>query len=200
MSGTRILPADVPPPTVWELARTFNGIALASFGGGLSAWSREIVVQRRGWMTETEFLSAMTICRLLPGANQVNVAIFVGARMHGLSGAAAAVAGLVALPFVIVVGLCAFATEYQKIGAIHHVLAGVTPAAIALTLSMVWQTGRKTLRGLVPFALCLATAIAAAVLRVPLWTTMLVLGPVGVAWSYHRDAAPAPVPAPDTPR
>lgn len=197
MSETRLLQADVPRPSAWELARTFNGIALASFGGGLSAWSREIVVHRRGWMTETEFLSAMTICRLLPGANQVNVAVFVGARMHGLAGAAAAVAGLVAVPFVIVVGLCAFATEYQKIGAIHHVLAGVTPAAIALTLSMVWQTGRKTLRGLVPFGLCVATTIAAAVLRVPLWATMLVLGPVGVAWSYRRDT---PVAVPDPPR
>ena len=27
-----------------ELAWTFNHIALASFGGGLSAWSREVIV------------------------------------------------------------------------------------------------------------------------------------------------------------
>lgn len=176
----------VPRAGLWELARTFNAIALASFGGGLSAWSREIVVQRRGWMSETEFLSAMTICRLLPGANQVNVAVFVGARMHGMAGAAAAVAGLVAVPFVVVVAMCASATRYQSIGAIRHVLAGVTPAAIALTLSMVWQTGRKTLRGLVPFALCAATTVASALLRLPLWSTMLVLGPIGIGWSYRR--------------
>ncbi|MGI4748320.1 MAG: chromate transporter [Janthinobacterium lividum] len=175
-------------PSLWELARTFNTISLASFGGGLSAWSREIVVMRRGWMNETEFLSAMTICRLLPGANQVNVAIFVGARMQGMGGAAAAVAGLIAIPFVIIVALCAFATRYQHVGAVQHVLAGLNPAAVALTLSMVWQTGRKTLRSMVPFALCLATTVAAAVLRVPLWATMLVLGPVGVFWSYRQPA------------
>ncbi len=29
-----------------ELAWTFNHIALASFGGGLSAWSREVLVRR----------------------------------------------------------------------------------------------------------------------------------------------------------
>ncbi len=61
-----------------ELALTFNHIALASFGGGLSAWSREVLVVEKQWMGEAEFLSAMTMCRILPGANQVNMAVFAG--------------------------------------------------------------------------------------------------------------------------
>ena len=36
---------------------TFNHIALASFGGGLSAWSREVLVVEKKWMGEEEFLS-----------------------------------------------------------------------------------------------------------------------------------------------
>jgi len=47
-----------------ELAWTFNHIALASFGGGLSAWSREVLVVEKQWMGEAEFLSAMTMFRL----------------------------------------------------------------------------------------------------------------------------------------
>ena len=35
-------------------------------------------------MTDEEFLSAMTVCRVLPGANQVNLAVFVGARLRGV--------------------------------------------------------------------------------------------------------------------
>ena len=35
-----------------EIALSFNHIALASFGGGLSAWSREVVVVQKQWMTE----------------------------------------------------------------------------------------------------------------------------------------------------
>ena len=66
-------------PSLLELALTFNHIALASFGGGLSAWSREVIVVEKGWMAEEEFLSAITMCRILPGANQVNLAVFVGA-------------------------------------------------------------------------------------------------------------------------
>ena len=62
----------------------FNHIALASFGGGLSAWSRQMVVEQQRWMSDAEFLSAMTVCRVLPGANQVNLAMFVGAKLRGV--------------------------------------------------------------------------------------------------------------------
>src|SRR5262245_66468225 len=80
-------------PSLLELALTFNHIALASFGGGLSAWSREVIVVEKGWMAEEEFLSAITMCRILPGANQVNLAVFVGAKFRGGGGAIGAVGG-----------------------------------------------------------------------------------------------------------
>src|SRR3954463_4312803 len=68
--------SDEPAPervSLGTLAWTFNHIALASFGGGLSAWSREVLVVEKQWMREEEFLAAMTMCRILPGANQVNM-------------------------------------------------------------------------------------------------------------------------------
>ena len=40
--------------SLFELAWTFNHIALASFGGGLSAWSREVLVVEKEWMAEEE--------------------------------------------------------------------------------------------------------------------------------------------------
>src|ERR1700742_696498 len=85
-----------------ELALTFNHIALASFGGGLSAWSREILVLEKKWMGEAEFLSAMTMCRIMPGANQVNMAVFAGSKMRGALGVAAALFGLCLMPVVLI--------------------------------------------------------------------------------------------------
>src|SRR5258705_10696344 len=84
-----------PSPSLRELALAFNQIALASFGGGLSAWSREIVVVEKKWMQEEEFLSATTMCRILPGANQVNMAVIVGTQFRGIPGALAAGLGTV---------------------------------------------------------------------------------------------------------
>ena len=195
-------PAEQPPagnnlafaataerPSLIKLATTFNGIALASFGGGLSAWSREIVVMRRGWLTDAEFLSAMMLCRLLPGANQVNVAVFVGARMRGVTGALAAVLGLISVPFGIILLLVGFAQHETP--AVRHVMAGLTAAGIALTLSMVWHTGRKSLTSAVPCGLAVVTAILSGVLRAPLWLTLLLLTPAGIAWAWRRVRPPS---------
>src|SRR6266403_3874975 len=94
--------SPVEKVSLLELAWTFNHIALASFGGGLSAWSREVLVVEKNWMGEAEFLSAMTMCRIVPGANQVNMAGFAGAKMRGLPGAGAALFGLCLMPVVLI--------------------------------------------------------------------------------------------------
>src|SRR6195952_6043482 len=96
------VPAEPPRASLPQIALAFNHIALASFGGGLSAWSREVLVVEKKWMGEEEFLSAMTMCRILPGANQVNMAVFTGTKMRAVAGAVAAVVGLCFMPLVIV--------------------------------------------------------------------------------------------------
>ncbi len=62
-------------PRLLELALTFNKISLASFGGGLSAWARRVIVEEKKWLDDEEFLSALTLSRVLPGANQMNFAV-----------------------------------------------------------------------------------------------------------------------------
>src|SRR6476659_10008821 len=136
-----------------ELAWTFNHIALASFGGGLSAWSREVVVVEKKWMSEEEFLSALTMCRILPGANQVNFAVFVGSKFRGLPGAAAAVIGLCMIPVLIVLGLGYAYFQFHQVPALQKVVHGAAAAAVALTLAMAIKTGRKCLRGVIPLLL-----------------------------------------------
>ena len=48
-----------PPVTHADLALCFLKIALASFGGGVSAWARHVVVEERQWLTDEEFLTAV---------------------------------------------------------------------------------------------------------------------------------------------
>jgi chromate transporter len=187
-----VAPVEVeaePPPvsaTPWELVVTFNEISLSSFGGGLSAWSREMVVARRKWMDDAEFLSALTICRILPGANQVNVAVFVGTKLAGARGAMAALVGLIAMPTLLLIGIAALYEAFQHSHALHHILDGFAAAAIAMTLQMVWKTGRTTLTSLVPVLLFGVTFVINGLLRWPLWWTLLATAPFGIAWAYRR--------------
>jgi len=171
---------------IWRIALCFNHIALASFGGGLSAWSRQMVVEQQRWMTDEEFLSAMTVCRVLPGANQVNLAVFVGARLRGVPGAIAAIAGLLAAPMLIVLALGAFYIAHRNDASVQAVLRGMTAAAVALSLSMAYRTGRTCLRSPIAWALFVAALLATAVIRLPLLLVLVVLAPPAMWWAWPR--------------
>lgn len=171
-----------------ELAWTFNHIALASFGGGLSAWSREVLVVEKGWLGEAEFLSAMTMCRILPGANQVNMAVFAGTKMRGLPGAVAAVFGLCLMPLVIVLVMSFFYFRFKEVPTVKGVLHGASAAAVALTVAMVIKTGRQCLTGLVPVLLFAGAFVLNGLLRWPLLGTLAILAPLSLIWAWPRKS------------
>jgi chromate transporter len=175
-----------------ELAWTFNHIALASFGGGLSAWSREVLVVEKRWMGEAEFLSAMTMCRILPGANQVNMAVFTGTKMRGMPGAVAAVVGLCLMPLVIVLFLSWLYFQFKEVPAVKGVLHGASAAAVALTLAMVIKTGQKCLTGVIPVALFALAFVLNGVLRWPLLGVLAVVAPLALIWAWPKKSNQQP--------
>ena len=174
-------------PSLLELAWTFNHIALASFGGGLSAWSREVIVVEKGWMGEEEFLSAITMCRILPGANQVNLAVFVGANFRGVLGAIAAVIGLSFVPVVIILGLGYAYFQFHHLLALQNVLRGAAAAAVALTLAMAIKTGRKCLRGTIPLLLFGAIFVMNGFFRWHLLPCLALLAPLSLVWGWPKS-------------
>lgn len=184
-------PASVPRVSLPEIAFTFNNIALASFGGGLGAWSREIVVARKKWMGEEQFLSAMTMCRIMPGANQVNLAVFVGSHLRGGFGAVAAVVGLCLVPVALMLGLGFVYFTFKEVPAVKGALHGASAAAVALTLTMVVKTGKKCLKGPVPIALFAAAFVLNGLLRWPLMISLGILAPLSLIWAWPRDREPA---------
>src|SRR6266404_5621652 len=61
-----------------SLIMVFSRVGITSFGGSTAAWLYRELVQRRGWIDEEHFVTALTICQVLPGANPVNLSIYVG--------------------------------------------------------------------------------------------------------------------------
>ena len=182
---------DPPPQKVplVQLALTFNHIALASFGGGLSAWSREVLVVEKRWMEEEEFLSAMTMCRIVPGANQVNMAVFVGTKMGGIPGAAAALFGLCLMPVVFILAMGYVYFRFKEVPAVKGALHGASAAAVALTLAMVIKTGQKCLTGPVPVLFFLASFVLNGLVRWPLPLNLAILAPLSLIWAWPKKRA-----------
>jgi len=177
------------PPTLRQLFVGMLQVALSAFGGGLSAWSQRIVVEERRWMSNEEFLTGLTVARLFPGPNQINMAVYVGAFFHGLRGALVALAGMLLVPFTMLMALGLVYFSLHALPAIDRVLAGVVAAAAGMALSM----GFKILgqyRG-DPIALLLAagTLVAMEGFQVRLVPLVLVAGPLAMAWYWPRGGA-----------
>src|SRR5262249_34454137 len=97
---------ETPKPNVSRLALflAFSRISLSSFGGAIF-WARRELVERQRWITEREFVEMFTLGQLLPGPNVLNVTVMFGYRFAGWTGAAAAVAGFLGWPCLVVVGM-----------------------------------------------------------------------------------------------
>jgi len=185
-------PETEPVVTLPGLAACFLQISLSSFGGGLSAWTQRIVVERRRWLNNEQFLSAVTISRLFPGPNQVNMAIYVGEHFRGLPGALAALAGLLGVPLAILLSLGWAYFHYHQVPALRATLSGVVAAAAGMALSMGFKLIGNYLRDPVALLFAAAAFVAVSILHHSLPIVVLVLAPLAMAWYWPRDGAALP--------
>ncbi|HEX5631840.1 MAG TPA: chromate transporter, partial [Gemmatimonadales bacterium] len=163
--------------------------ALQGFGGVLAVAQRELV-ERTGWMTREEFAETLAVSQVMPGPNIVNMALMVGDRHFGLRGAFAALAGMIALPLVIVLTLAALYAEFASRPMVAGALRGMGAVAAGLVLA----TGLKLLGTLRrnPLGLPLGGAFAAAMftgmalLHWPLAWMLLGLGALACALAWRR--------------
>ena len=174
------------PPTHWQLFLGMQQVALSSFGGGLSAWSERIVVEERQWMNEEEFITGLTVARLFPGPNQINMAVYIGSRFRGLSGALAALLGMLLLPFSLLMLLGIGYYYLHTSMAVDRLLAGVITASAGMALSMGFKIAGAYSRDPVALLLAASSFLAMTVFHVRLVPLVLVAGPLAMAWYWPR--------------
>ena len=178
---------QTPIPSHRELFLGMQQVALSSFGGGLSAWSQRIVVEQRRWLDNEAFMTGLTVARLFPGPNQINMAVYIGSRFHGLSGALVALAGMLLLPFAVLMALGLAYFELHMVMAVDRVLAGVITASAGMALSMGFKLAGGYGRDPVALLLAAGCFLAMTVFHVRLIPLVLVTGPLAMAWYWPRQ-------------
>lgn len=156
----------------WQLMRTFALVGLCAFGG-VMPWVYREVVDKQKWVDDQQFAELWGQSLLLPGATSVNVAATLGYRLTGLQGAAAAVAGLLGPPFVLVIFMTIAYQHYGMFPAVNGAIRGVTAVAAGLVIA----TGLKLALGQ-PRRLTLPVFSAAALVAVLVlqWQLIAVIG------------------------
>jgi chromate transporter len=180
-------PAQHARPPLASLFTSFVSIGMMSFGGGLTAWTRREVVQRRGWLDDQQFLSGYALSQLVPGATNVNLAVFIGTQMRGATGALACVFGLIALPLAIVLALGVWYLHSRGAtgGAwLSTALGGMGAVAIGLNLGTGVRLAQRNISGMIPIAVTAAVTLAIGVFGFSLMHVLLVMMPVSLllAW------------------
>ncbi|NNF59691.1 MAG: chromate efflux transporter [Gammaproteobacteria bacterium] len=134
-------------PTLAQAFIVWLRIGLLSFGGPAAqiALMHREVVDIKGWLSEKQYLNALSFCMLLPGPEAMQLATYAGWRLHGTLGGL--IAGLLfVLPGAIVMlALALIYGLYGDVPLVNALFLGVKAAVIIIVIEALLKVARRAL-------------------------------------------------------
>lgn len=116
-----------------RLFLVFFKLGLFCFGGGYAMIPLiQDEIAKYGWITTDEFYDILAITEITPGAIAVNAATFIGERVSGILGAAAATAGVIMPSFILVIIISKFFFKFNESPVKKSVFYCVRPAVMGM--------------------------------------------------------------------
>ena len=186
-------PSPAPSPTFAAAARFWLRLGFVSFGGpaGQIAILHREVVERRRWLDERDFAAALNFCMLLPGPEALQLAIYLGWKLHGIRGGIVAGLGFIGPAIVLLLGLSWLYARFGSQPVATGLLLGLKAAVLALVLQALVRIGRRALRGPLHVALAIAAFVALEFLGVPFPLIVVAAGAIGLAAAWRAPRPPA---------
>lgn len=187
----RPLPEAAPQPTFPEAVRVWLKIGLTSFGGPagqIALMHRELVDERR-WIDEARFLHGLNFCMLLPGPEAMQLATYIGWRLHGLKGGL--VAGLLfVLPgFFVILALSTAYVLFQSTAWFTALFFGLKAAVLAIVVEALARVARKSLKGRSAYVIAGLSFLALFAFAVPFPLVILAAAIAGYAMQVQAATA-----------
>ncbi|OAD83869.1 chromate transporter [Comamonas thiooxydans] len=184
--------AERPRPRhLRELFWSLTFLALQGFGGVLAVVQRELV-EKRQWLSNEEFMEDWAVAQIMPGPNVVNLSIMLGERYFGWRGAIVGLCGMLTFPMLVVISLTLVYTQFAANPAVAGALRGMGAVAAGLVAGMGLKLAGTLRKHPLGKWYCAGLAIAAfvlvAVLRLPLFWALLLVGATGCLLTYRRLA------------
>ncbi len=151
-------------PTRREAFRFWLKLGFISFGGPagqIAIMHREVVDQRR-WFDERSFMQALNVCMLLPGPEALQLAIWLGWRLHGTAGGIVAGLCFIVPSMAILLALSFVYALHGDLPIVAAALVGLKATVIALIVQALVRIAGRALEHPVHWLLATAAFVLIA--------------------------------------
>ena len=143
-------------PNLGDIFRSFLHLGLTAYGGlAMVEPIRRRVVKEKGWLRQKEFMDGLALCQIVPGATVVQLATYVGYRLHKTLGAIIAAVAFILPAFFLMLGLSFLYFKYGQLSWVKSVSQGLNAVVIALLLQALWRLEENVRQHWLDFGLAL---------------------------------------------
>jgi chromate transporter len=181
-------------PSFFEALAVWGKIGITSFAGpaGQIALMHRVLVDERRWIAEKPFLHALNFCMLLPGPEAMQLATYVGWRLHGTPGGLAAGLLFVVPGALVVLALTIVYAFYGQVPWVEAAFVGIKAAVLVIVIEALIRVAHRALRG--PYDVAIAVAAFVAIFFFAAPFPLIILGAALVGY-LHARASPLSLPA-----
>lgn len=181
-------------PNFSDLWRVFGRIGLLSFGGPAAqiALMHKELVDDRPWLTEKQFLGALSFCMLLPGPEAMQLATYAGWRLKGLWGGILAGCLFVVPGAIVILALASLYISYGTLPLVQAGFLGVKAAVVIVVLQALRKVSSKALKSNLAWFLAGAAFLAIYVAQLPFPLIIALAAAIGAATSKNSADLSAP--------
>ncbi len=149
MTPSHITTITPPPATysLWQIVRYMMGLGTWGFGGpvALVGYMYRDLVERRQWISESDYKEGLALAQLMPGPLAAQLAIYLGYVHYRVAGATLAGVAFVLPSFVMVVALGAAYQAFGGIGWMQAVFYGVGACVIGIIAMSAYKLTTKNI-------------------------------------------------------
>jgi chromate transporter len=185
-------PPRSPLYSPWELVRYMLALGTWGFGGpvALVGYMYRDLVEKRRWISESDYKEGMALAQLMPGPLAAQLAIYLGYVHYRIRGATLAGVAFVLPSFAMVVAIGAVYTRYGGIGWMQAVFYGVGAAVIGIIAMSAYKLTTKNIgKDRLLWAIFLASAAVTVITKSEI--AWIFLGAGVLVWLVRAPPKPS---------
>ena len=171
-----------------DIFTCFAKIGAFTIGGGYAMIPiiQKEVVDKKGWISEEDFMDVLAISQSAPGILAVNISIFLGHKLKGTKGSIVATLGSTLPSFTIILMIAMFFAGYQDNPTVMAIFKGIRPVVVSLIAVPMINMAKKAKLNFYTGSLAVLTALLIIFMKVSPLYILLVVAVVFTALTVWR--------------